>query len=74
MFLLGPKRKSLTQQKVQSTLVNHMKGAVNHGATLEEVNAVRSWVMIICELAGMTELKNQTEKGRWGWQTTVAKL
>jgi hypothetical protein len=51
-----------------------MRGAMNHGATMEEVNAVRSWVMKLCEMAGMTELKNHEERGRWGWRDTVAKL
>jgi hypothetical protein len=54
--------------------MNHMRGAINHGATLDEVNAVRSWVMELCQMAGMTELKSSGEKGAWGWKDTVAKL
>jgi len=59
---------------VQSTLLNHMQGAVNHGAKVEEVNAIRDIVTQICELGGMKNLKNQNPQDGWGWKNGVVKL
>ncbi|KAH8587158.1 hypothetical protein B0O99DRAFT_642543 [Bisporella sp. PMI_857] len=52
---------------VQRIVLNHMGGALNHGATIKEVNAVRGLVIFVCEQAGMT-----TNGG--GWRGDVAKL
>lgn len=54
-------------------LKGHLKGALNGGATVEEVKAVRNVVMEICEAAGMTML-DKTAAGGWGWRTDVANL
>lgn len=54
-------------------LKGHLKGALNGGATVEEVKAVRNVVMEICEAAGMTKL-DETAPGGWGWRTDVANL
>lgn len=44
-----------------------MRGAINHGATKEEVNAVRQLAILICNRAGM-----KTNGG--GWRTDIARL
>ena len=44
-----------------------MKGAVNHGASVEEVRGVRDIVIKICE-------KVWSETGNRGWEKSVAKL
>jgi hypothetical protein len=51
-----------------------MHGAVNHGAKVEEVNAVRGIVTQMCELAGMRDLNDSASQGGWGWKKGVAKL
>jgi hypothetical protein len=51
-----------------------MRGAVNHGATVHEVNAVRKLVMQICEIFGMVELRGNRVNGQAGWRNEVAKL
>lgn len=54
-------------------LKGHLKGALNNGATVEEVRAVREIVIKICEAAGMTNL-NGSAKGGWGWSHPVANI
>lgn len=55
---------------VNAQLKGHLKGAVNHGARVEEVRAVRAVVVRICEGGGMVE-----GGGRgWGWRGEVANL
>ena len=49
-----------------------MKGCLNHGASVEEVNAVREVVIKICEAAGMRQL--EAAPGGWGWRGPVANL
>ena len=50
-----------------------MKGAINGGATVEEVRAVRNVVIEICEASGMKMLDESVPAG-WGWRTEVATL
>lgn len=64
---------ALIPQDVNPQLKGHLKGALNGGATVEEVKAVRNVVMEICEAAGMTML-DKTAAGGWGWRTDVANL
>lgn len=54
-------------------LKGHLKGAINNGAKLEEVRAVRDIVIKVCEAAGMKSLDERTPDG-WGWRSEVAKL
>lgn len=54
-------------------LKGHLKGAVNNGATFEEVRAVRDIVIRVCEAAGMRVLGERRLDG-WGWHGEVAKL
>lgn len=63
----------LIPQDVNPQLKGHLKGAINNGANLEEVRAVRDIVLKVCEAAGMKPLNESTRNG-WGWRTEVAKL
>jgi hypothetical protein len=63
----------LMKMQVNPQLKGHLKGAINNGATLEEVRAVRDIVIKICEASGMKPLDEQTSDG-WGWRKEVAKL
>lgn len=54
-------------------LKGHLKGALNNGATVEEVKAVRDVVIQICEASGMTKLGDSITAG-WGWRSAVADL
>ncbi|KAI9727594.1 MAG: hypothetical protein M1834_008033 [Cirrosporium novae-zelandiae] len=63
----------LIPQDVNPQLKGHLKGAVNNGATAEEVGAVRDIVIKICEASGMKRLSADEPIG-WGWREEVAKL
>ncbi|MCJ1316520.1 hypothetical protein MMC15_001841 [Xylographa vitiligo] len=63
----------LIPQDVNPQLKGHLKGALNNGATIEEVKAVREIVIRICEASGMTKL-GETVPGGWGWRGEVANL
>lgn len=71
---------ALVPQDVNPQLKGHLVGAVNNGASREEVNAVRGLVVRICEAAGMRRLKGEdmTPEGGnlnlWGWKEDVAAL
>lgn len=72
---------ALVPQDVNPQLKGHLVGAVNNGASREEVNAVRGLVVSICEAAGMRRLKEHemTPEGTsrmdlWGWKEDVAAL
>ena len=51
----------------------HLRGAVNGGATVTEVRAVRDVVIRICEASGMVRLADDVPGG-WGWRSEVASL
>ena len=59
--------------KVPAQLKGHIKGCLNHGASVEEVKAVREVVIKICEASGMRQLDG-TIPGGWGWRGPVANL
>lgn len=63
----------LIPQDVNPQLKGHLKGAINNGATFEEVRAVRDIVIRVCEAAGMRALGERSLDG-WGWHGEVAKL
>jgi hypothetical protein len=50
-----------------------LRGALNGGATVEEVRAVRGVVMKICEASGMKMIGDDVPAG-WGWRGEVANL
>jgi len=54
-------------------LKGHLKGALNNGATVEEVRAVRDVVIQICEASGMKRIADE-QPGGWGWRSEVANL
>jgi hypothetical protein len=59
--------------QVNPQLKGHLKGALNGGATVEEVTAVRNVVIEICEASGMRRLDLDSLNG-WGWRSEVAGL
>jgi alkylhydroperoxidase/carboxymuconolactone decarboxylase family protein YurZ len=63
----------LVPQDVNPQLKGHLKGAINNGATVEEVRAVREVAMRICERSGMRRIR-EDELGGWGWREEVANL
>ncbi|KAK4959535.1 hypothetical protein LTR28_005297 [Elasticomyces elasticus] len=63
----------LIPQDVNPQLKGHLKGALNNGATVEEVKAVREVVISICEAFGMKRLGDDTPQG-WGWRGEIANL
>ncbi|KLU91427.1 hypothetical protein MAPG_09947 [Magnaporthiopsis poae ATCC 64411] len=63
----------LVPQDVNPQLKGHLKGALNGGATVEEVRAVRNISMAICEASGMKML-DSSAPGGWGWRSDPATL
>ncbi|KAL8282937.1 hypothetical protein RB597_010357 [Gaeumannomyces tritici] len=63
----------LVPQDVNPQLKGHLKGALNGGATVEEVRAVRNVAMTICEASGM-KLLDSSSQGGWGWRSDPATL
>jgi alkylhydroperoxidase/carboxymuconolactone decarboxylase family protein YurZ len=63
----------LIPQDLNPQLKGHLRGALNGGATVEEVRAVREIVVRICEEAGMRKLEGD-EKAGLGWRGDVANL
>ncbi len=59
--------------KVNPQLKGHLRGALNGGASVEEVRAVREVVIKICEAYGMTRL-DADAAGGWGWRSEVANV
>jgi alkylhydroperoxidase/carboxymuconolactone decarboxylase family protein YurZ len=59
-------------EQVNVPLRGHLNGAINNGATREEVEAVRAIAIRICEVAGM-KLLRAGENGL-GWREEIAKL
>ena len=64
---------ALVPQDVNPQLKGHLKGAINNGAGVDEVRAVRECVLGICESSGMRRLR-EDELGGWGWREEVANL
>ncbi|CAJ0551149.1 Ff.00g110790.m01.CDS01 [Fusarium sp. VM40] len=64
---------SLIPQDVSPQLKGHLRGALNGGATVDEVRAVRDIVIKICEASGMRKLE-ETAIGGWGWRSEVANV
>jgi alkylhydroperoxidase/carboxymuconolactone decarboxylase family protein YurZ len=63
----------LVPQDVNPQLKGHLKGAINNGATVEEVRAVREIALRICEASGMKKIR-EDELGGYGWREEVANL
>ncbi|CAL8575429.1 hypothetical protein XPA_001352 [Xanthoria parietina] len=63
----------LIPQDVNPQLKGHLKGAINNGATVEEVRAVRNVIVCLCEASGMTR-SDENASGGWGWRGEIANL
>ncbi len=63
----------LIPQDVNPQLKGHLRGALNGGATVDEVKAVRNVVVEICSAAGMRILDPGSPSG-FGWRSEVADL
>lgn len=59
--------------QVNPQLKGHLRGALNGGATVEEVRAVREVTIRICEAAGMRRI-GEDEPGGWGWRSEVSSV
>lgn len=59
--------------QVNPQLKGHLKGALNGGATVDEVRAVRDVVISICKASGMGRIPDDAPGG-WGWRSEVAGL
>jgi alkylhydroperoxidase/carboxymuconolactone decarboxylase family protein YurZ len=64
---------SLIPQDVNPQLKGHLRGALNGGASEDEVRAVRDIVIKICEASGMKKLE-ENAIGGWGWRSEVANV
>ncbi|KAF5590491.1 uncharacterized protein FSUBG_10814 [Fusarium subglutinans] len=64
---------SLIPQDVNPQLKGHLRGAINGGASVDEVRAVRDVVIKICEASGMKKLE-ENAIGGWGWRSEVANV
>jgi alkylhydroperoxidase/carboxymuconolactone decarboxylase family protein YurZ len=63
----------LIPQDVNPQLKGHLRGALNNGASKEEVRAVREVVIRICKESGMGMIGDGESSG-WGWRSEVANL
>ncbi|KAK4151176.1 hypothetical protein C8A00DRAFT_17388 [Chaetomidium leptoderma] len=63
----------LIPQDVNPQLKGHLRGALNGGATVEQVKAVRNLVVELCQAAGMKMLDDSNPAG-FGWRSEVADL
>ncbi|KAK8031720.1 hypothetical protein PG990_001454 [Apiospora arundinis] len=63
----------LIPQDVNPQLKGHLRGALNSGATVEEVRAIRAITMMICEAFGMERLAEDAVGGL-GWRDEVANV
>lgn len=64
---------ALVPQDVNPQLKGHLVGALNNGATREQVAAVRDVVVKICEASGMRRVP-EGSLDAWGWREDVADL
>ncbi|KAF2142033.1 uncharacterized protein K452DRAFT_287230 [Aplosporella prunicola CBS 121167] len=64
---------ALIPQDVNPQLKGHLRGALNNGATADEVRAVREIVIRICEASGMRMLEAEAPGG-WGWREEIANV
>lgn len=65
---------TLTKRQVNPQLKGHLRGALNNGATADEIKAVREIVISVCEAAGMRKLDDDDTLGGWGWREQIAEV
>lgn len=61
-------------QQVNPQLKGHLRGALNGGASVEQVRAVRQVSMQVCRASGMRLLTADDPPGCWGWRAEVEDL
>lgn len=61
-------------QQVNPQLKGHLRGALNGGATIEQVHAVRQVSIQVCRASGMRLLTADDPPGCFGWRTEVQDL
>ncbi|POS78638.1 hypothetical protein DHEL01_v202968 [Diaporthe helianthi] len=64
----------LIPQDVNPQLKGHLRGALNGGASVEQVRAVRQVSMQVCRASGMRLLTADDPPGCWGWRAEVEDL
>lgn len=62
------------KKQVNPQLKGHLRGALNGGANVEQVRAVRHVAIRVCEAAGMRVLSERDAPGGWVWRTEVQDL
>lgn len=58
-------------QQVNPQLKGHLRGALNGGASVEQVRAVRQVSIQVCRASGMRLLTADDPPGCWGWRAEV---
>lgn len=61
-------------QQVNPQLKGHLRGALNGGASVEQVRAVRQVSIQVCRASGMRLLTADDPPGCWGWRAEVQDL
>ncbi|KAK7699003.1 hypothetical protein SLS64_012058 [Diaporthe eres] len=61
-------------QQVNPQLKGHLRGALNGGASVEQVRAVRQVSIQVCRASGMRLLTADDPPGCWGWRADVQDL
>lgn len=61
-------------QQVNPQLKGHLRGALNGGASVEQVRAVRQVSLQVCRVSGMRLLTADDPPGCWGWRAEVQDL
>lgn len=61
-------------QQVNPQLKGHLRGALNGGASVEQVRAVRQVSIQVCRASGMRLLTTDDPPGCWGWRAEVQDL
>ncbi|KAK2602691.1 hypothetical protein N8I77_009201 [Diaporthe amygdali] len=64
----------LIPQDVNPQLKGHLRGALNGGASIEQVRAVRHVSIEVCRASGMRLLTADDAPGCWGWRAEVQNL
>lgn len=60
--------------QVNPQLKGHLRGALNGGASVEQVRAVRHVSIQVCRASGMRLLTADDPPGCWGWRAEVQDL
>jgi alkylhydroperoxidase/carboxymuconolactone decarboxylase family protein YurZ len=61
-------------RQVNPQLKGHLRGALNGGASVEQVRAVRQVSIQVCRASGMRLLTADDPPDRWGWRAEVQDL